>query len=370
MKTGKGSMRQLMEQSSASVTTSKRGNLMKTRHWDRLGNGGLTFTQLGCGTAPLGNLYYAISDDEAHATLEAAWDAGMRYFDTAPQYGLGNSERRLGRFLRSKDRASYVLSTKVGRLLALSTPEERLGIGKWHDVPSRREVYDYSYDGVMRSVEFSLERTGLDRFDILYAHDLDVFTHGSEAKRDHYIDMLFNDGGYRAMLAMRDQGVVKAFGAGVNEWQAARMLAARGDMDLFLLAGRYTLLEQEPLESFLPMCVERGIGIALGGVFNSGILATGPVEGAWYNYNPAPPEILERTRRLENVCKRYGVRLIDAALRFPLAHPAIVSILVGAKLPHEARSAPELLTATIPPALWDDLKAEGLIHASAPVATS
>ena len=343
---------------------------MKTRHWDRTGNGGLTFTELGCGSAPLGNLYYAISDDEAHATLEAAWETGMRYYDTAPQYGLGNSERRMGRFLRPRGRADYVLSTKVGRLLALSKPEDRLGIGKWFEVPSRQEVYDYSYDGVMRSVEFSLERTGLDRFDILYAHDLDVFTHGSQAKRDAYIDMLFNEGGYKAMLAMRDQGVVKAIGGGVNEWQAAKMLAERGDMDLFLLAGRYTLLEQEPLESFLPMCVERGIGIVLGGVFNSGILATGPVEGAWYNYNPAPPEIMERVAKLEAVCKRHGVRLIDAALRFPLAHPAIVSILVGAKHPREARAAPELLTATIPAALWDDLKAEGLVRADAPVPTS
>jgi D-threo-aldose 1-dehydrogenase len=339
---------------------------MKTRHWDRIGNGGLTFTEIGCGTAPLGNLYYAISDDEAHETLSAAWDAGMRYFDTAPQYGLGNSERRLGRFLRTKDRPSYLLSTKVGRLLALSTPEERLGIGKWFDVPSRREIYDYSYDGVMRSVEFSLERTGLDRFDILFAHDLDVFTHGSTETRDHYIEE-FLKGGYKACIAMRDQGVVKAIGAGVNEWQAAQILTERGDMDLFLLAGRYTLLEQEALDSFLPLCVERGIGLVLGGVFNSGVLASGPVEGAWYNYDKAPPEILDRVRRLEAVCKRHGVRLIDAALRFPLAHPAVVSLVLGAKHPAEARAAPELLSAAIPAALWTDLKAEGLVREDAPV---
>ncbi len=342
---------------------------MKTRHWDRLGNGGLTFTELGCGSAPLGNLYYAISDDEAHATLEAAWDAGMRYYDTAPQYGLGNAERRMGSFLRMKDRSAYVLSTKVGRLLALTSPEERLGIGKWFEVPSRKEVYDYSYDGVMRSIEFSLERTGLDRFDILYAHDLDVFTHGSKATRNHHIDA-FMSSGYKACLAMREQGVVKAIGAGVNEWQAAKMMAERGDMDLFLLAGRYTLLEQEPLDSFLPFCVGRGIGIVLGGIFNSGILATGPVDGAWYNYNPAPPDILDRVRRLQAVCQRHGVRLIDAALQFPLAHPAIVSILVGAKHPAEARASLELLNAKIPPALWDDLKAEGLVKANAPVPVS
>jgi D-threo-aldose 1-dehydrogenase len=339
---------------------------MKTRHWERTANGGLTFTELGCGTAPLGNLYDAISDEEAHATLDAAWEGGMRFFDTAPQYGLGNSERRLGRFLRGKERSTYVLSTKVGRLLALCPPAERLGIGKWFDVPSRREVFDYSYDGVMRSVEFSLERTGLDGFDILLAHDLDVFSHGSEAVRDHYIGQ-FMEGGYKACLAMREQGVIKAFGAGVNEWQACRMLAERGDLDLFLLAGRYTLLEQEPLTTLLPFCMERGIGIVLGGVFNSGILATGPIDGAWFNYNPAPPEIRERARRLEAVCRKHGVRLIEVALQFPLAHPAVVSAVVGAKHPGEARSAIELLNARIPTALWDELKAEGLLEAEAPV---
>ncbi len=198
-------------------------------------------------------------------------------------------------------------------------------------------MFDYSYDGVMRSVEFSLERTGLDGFDILFAHDLDVFSHGSVETRDHYIDQFIN-GGYKACLAMREQGVIKALGAGVNEWQACRMLAERGDMDLFLLAGRYTLLEQEPLDRLLPMCVERGIGIVLGGAFNSGILATGPVEGAWYNYNPAPPEIIERVRKLEAVCKRHGVRLIEAALQFPLAHPALVTLAIGPKHPAEARS--------------------------------
>jgi D-threo-aldose 1-dehydrogenase len=343
---------------------------MKTRHWDRIGNGGLTFTELGCGTAPLGNLYAATSDDEAQATLEAAWNTGMRYYDTAPLYGLGNAERRVGRFLQPRERASYVLSTKVGRLLALSSPEARVGIGKWFDVPSRREIYDYGYNGVMRSVEFSLERTGLDRFDILFVHDIDVFTHGSEAQRDAHIDSFFNDGGYKACLAMRDQGVVKAIGAGVNEWQAATMLAERGDMDIFLLAGRYTLLEQEALNVFLPLCTKRGIGIVVGGVFNSGILATGPVEGAWYNYDPASPEILERVRKIEAVCKRYGVRLIEAALQFPLIHPAVVSVLVGAKRPSEARAASDLLGARVPPALWDELKAEGLVKADAPVAAA
>lgn len=339
---------------------------MKTRHWQRIANGGLAFTELGCGSAPLGNLYDAISDDEAHATLEAAWDVGIRYFDTAPQYGLGNAERRMGRFLRTRPRDSYVLSTKVGRLLAVCRPEERLGIGKWFEVPSRREVFDYSYDGVMRSVEFSLERTGLDAFDILFAHDLDVFTHGSEAARDHYIAQ-FAGGGYHACLAMREQGVIKAFGAGVNEWQACAILAERCDMDLFLLAGRYTLLEQEPLDRLFPLCLERGIGIVIGGAFNSGILATGPVPGAWYNYDPAPPDILARVGKLDAVCRRHGTRLIEAALQFPLAHPAAVTLVTGAKHPGEARAAVGLLHAAIPPDLWGELKAEGLLRADAPV---
>lgn len=342
---------------------------MKTRHWDRLGNGGLTFTELGCGSAPLGNLYDAISDHEAHETLQAAWDGGMRYFDTAPLYGLGHSERRMGGFLRGKERASFVLSTKVGRLLEVCAPEDRLGIGQWFEVPSRRQVYDYSYDGVMRSVEFSLERMGLDGFDILFAHDLDVFSHGSEEARDYYIAQ-FADGGYKACLALREQGVVKAIGAGVNEWQACKMLADRGDMDLFLLAGRYTLLEQEPLDALLPLCVERGIGIVIGGAFNSGILATGPVEGARYDYGPATPDMLERVRKIEAVCMRHGVRLIEAALQFPLGHPAVVSLVVGAKHPPEARAAPELLSAPIPAALWDDLKAEALLRPDAPTPTA
>ena len=342
---------------------------MNYRNWDRLGNGGLRFTRLGMGTAPLGNLYSAISDEEARGTLEAAWDGGMRYFDTAPQYGLGTAERRLGRFLFERREQPFVLSTKVGRLLRLCAPDQRLGIGKFFEVPSRQEQFDYSYDGVMRSVEFSLERMGLDRIDILYAHDLDVFSHGSVERRDHYIEE-FMQGGYRASLALREQGVIKAFGAGVNEWQACQILAERCDVDLFLLAGRYTLLEQEALDTLLPLCERRGIGIVLGGAFNSGILATGAKPGAFYNYSAAPVAILERVRRIEQVCGRHGVRLIEAALQFPLAHPAVVTLITGAKHPEEASSATALLSSAIPTAFWQELKAEGLVRADAPVPTT
>ncbi len=339
---------------------------LATRHWDRLGNGGLTFTELGFGTAPLGNLYRAISDDEARAVLDAAWTAGVRYFDTAPLYGLGLSETRMNPFLRGKDRDSYILSSKIGRLLTVATPDTRDGRDKWFEVPARNEVYDYTYDGVMRSLEFSLERLGVDRVDILYAHDLDVFNHGSwEALEAKLTELM--EGGYKALMNLRDQGVIRAFGAGVNEWQPCQWLTERGDFDIFLLAGRYTLLEQEALESFLPLAEERGIGIVIGGPYNSGILATGPKPGAFYNYDPAPPEILERVMRIEAVCRRHGVRMVDAAFQFPLRHPTVISVIPGGQGVAEMAANVDAATAEIPAALWADLKAEGLMRQEAPV---
>lgn len=339
---------------------------MKTRGWDRVGNGGLRFTELGIGTAPLGNLYRAISDDDAQAVLSRAWDAGVRYFDTAPQYGLGLSETRLNRFLRGKPRDSYVLSSKVGRLLQSCTAQERDGLGKWFEVPNRRGIFDYGYDGVMRSVEFSLERLGIDRIDILFAHDLDVFTHGSVAARDDRISELMA-GGYRALLGLRDQGVIAAFGAGVNEWQACQILIEHGDFDLFLLAGRYTLLEQEALETFLPMAQARGIGIVLGGPYNSGILATGARPGAFYNYDPAPQSVLERVARIEVICAAHDVRLVDAAYQFALRHPAVVSVIPGGQGLGEMEGNIAAAHATVPEALWAALKEAGLLHPEAPV---
>ena len=338
----------------------------RTRHWDRLGNGGLTFTGLGFGTAPLGNLYRAISEDEAQAILARAWEAGIRYFDTAPLYGLGLSETRLNHFLRDKPRDAYVLSTKVGRLLKACAPDARDGFGKWFEVPARQEVYDYGHDGVLRSVEFSLERLGVDRIDILYAHDLDVFNHGSQAVLDARLSE-FMAGGYKALLRLREEGVIRAFGAGVNEWQPCQWMAERGDFDLFLLAGRYTLLEQEALETFLPLCETRGIGIVIGGPYNSGILATGPKTGAFYNYDPAPQEILDRVMRIEQICNKHSVRLVDAALQFPSHHPTVVSVIPGGQGVHEMESNLQAAAARIPPALWSDLKAAGLMRNDAPV---
>lgn len=338
---------------------------MKTRAWDRIGNGGVTLTELGFGTAPLGNLYRAASEDEAQATLEAAWDVGVRYFDTAPLYGLGLAETRLNHFLRGRDRGAYVLSTKVGRLLEVCAPDRRTGIGRFFETPTRRGVYDYSHDGVLRSVEMSLERLGIDRIDILYVHDLDIFTHGSRAEADRRVGQ-FMASGYEALVELRDEGVVQAIGGGINEWQYAQALAEQGDFDLFLLAGRYTLLEQEALATFLPLCEARGIGIVLGGPYNSGILATGAKPGAWYNYDPAPPEILARVGRIEAVCAAHGVPLIAAALQFPLMHPSVLSVIAGGRTPGEVRANHEVLGVAIPDALWGDLKAEGLMRQDAP----
>jgi D-threo-aldose 1-dehydrogenase len=342
------------------------GNAMKTRAWDRLSNGGVTLTELGFGAAPVANLYRAISDDEAQAVLTAAWDAGVRYFDTAPLYGLGLSETRMNRFLRGRPRADYVISTKIGRLFRATTPDKRDGFGKWFDVPSRNEIYDYTYDGVMRSLEFSLERLGIDHVDILYAHDLDVFTHKSQAVLDAKLAE-FMGGGYRALIALRDQGVIRAFGAGVNEWESCQWLTERGDFDIFLLAGRYTLLEQEALTSFLPLAVARGIGIVIGGPYNSGVLATGAKPGAFYNYDLAPDWVLQRVDQIAAICRAHDVAMVDAAFQFPLRHPAVISVIPGGQGVNEVAANLRAATAAIPPALWADLKAEGLIRPDAPV---
>lgn len=326
----------------------------------------ISLTEMGMGTAPLGNLYRPLSEKDAQSTLEAAWKAGIRYFDTAPFYGLGISENRLNPFFREHKRSDYVVSTKVGRLLKVCEPSERAGIGKFFDTPSRKEIFDYTYDGIMHSLELSLERLGLDQVDILYVHDVDVFTHGSEAIRDAHVKTLMASG-YKALQKLRDEKVIKAFGAGVNEWQVCEILMAQGDFDIFLLAGRYTLLEQEALNSFLPLCEKRGIGIVLGGPYNSGILATGAKPGALYNYDPAPKNILESVSKIEVVCKAHKVKLPEAALRFPVKHPSVVSVIPGMVNPKQVTLNVKTLGAKIPRAFWKDLKAQGLLHKGAPV---
>lgn len=339
---------------------------LPTRRFTSRSGATLDFTIMGFGTAPLGNLYRALSETEARQTLDAAWEVGCRYFDTAPLYGLGLSETRLNGFLREHRDPSVLISTKVGRYMQRCAAADRTGKGKFFDTPSRREVYDYSYDGVMRALEQSFERLGVDSIDILFCHDVDIFTHGSKEASDARIRE-FMEGGYKAVTELRAAGAIKAIGAGINEWQVAETMARAGDFDLFLLAGRYTLLEQEALKSFLPYCAEKNIGIVLGGPYNSGILATGPRPGAFYNYDPAPPEILARVEHLQRVCRSHGIALAEAALAFPLAHPAVVCVIPGGQKPDEMHRNAANLKVKIPVALWADLKAEGLLRPEAPV---
>jgi D-threo-aldose 1-dehydrogenase len=329
-----------------------------------LGKSGLAVTQLGFGGAPLGNMYRALSDAQAEATVRAAYDAGIRLFDTAPLYGFGLSEHRTGAALRDKPREGFVLSTKVGRLLEPRHPDT-LDHGQFEGSLPFAEVYDYGYDGIMRSIEHSLHRLGTYRIDILLVHDLDVWTHGSEQARVDRVEA-FMAGGYLAMEKLRQEGTVKAIGAGVNETAACLDLAERGDFDCFLLAGRYTLLEQAPLDTFLPLCEQRNIALLIGGAYNTGILATGAIEGAYFQYAPAPPEIMERVRRSEAVCARHGVRLPTAALQFPLGHPAVASVVVGMRAPDEVATNVEVFAPDVPADFWAELKADGLLREDAP----
>jgi D-threo-aldose 1-dehydrogenase len=318
---------------------------------------GLGFTELGLGTAPLANLYRAVADAEAEGIMEAAWAGGVRHFDTAPLYGFGLAETRLNRFLRGRPRDAYVLASKVGRLLQAVPEGQGDGAGKWFDVPSRREVYDYSYDGVMRSLEFSLERLGVDRVDILHAHDLDVRNHGSQEALDARLRE-FVEGGHRALHDLRAQGAIRAIGLGVNEWEPALWLAERAELDVILLAGRWTLLEQGAAR-LMAVCAERGIGVIVGGPYNSGVLAG----GAHYDYGGVPEAVAERARRLRAVCEREGVPLLHAAFRYPLRHPAVVSVIPGSQTVAEMEGNLAAARAEVPDRLWAALAAEGLIPA-------
>ncbi len=251
-------------------------------------------------------------------------------------------------------------------MLQVTTPESRHGLDFWYGVPNRKEVYDYSYDGVMRSVEFSLERLGVDKFDIIYVHDLDLFNHKTQEAWVARLNEFFDLGGYRAMLTLREQGITRAVGGGMNDWQSCQAIAERGDFDIFLLAGRYTLLEQEALKSFLPLCQQRGIGVVIGAPYNSGILATGPVSGAFYNYAPANETVRERVRKIEAVCASHRVRLIDAAFQFPLRHPVVLSVVPGCQTVPEMEAALRVANTQVPAELWIDLKEQRLIDAEAP----
>lgn len=329
-----------------------------------LGQSSVSLSLLGFGAAPIGNLYQAVAEEQAMATVDEALALGIRYIDTAPHYGFGLSETRLGAVLQQRAE-TIAISTKVGRLLVPtdSTAAVRHGFA---DTPALEPVFDYSYDGVMRSFEASLERLKVGRVDLLLAHDPGEMTHGAHhpARFREFIE-----GGYRAMRNLRDQGLVRAIGVGANEWQVCEQVLQHVDLDGFLLAGRYTLLEQGACETFLPLCARRGVSVILGGPFNSGILASG-VSGAgpvYYNYEPAPAAIRARVHELELVCREFDVPLAAAALQFPAAHPQICSVVAGLASPQQVRQAVAWMNHIIPGDFWLALRELGLLHHLAPV---
>jgi len=317
----------------------------------QVGRTAVTVTRFGLGTAPLAGLFEAVDEAQGIAVIERAWDAGIRFFDTAPLYGHGLAELRLGKALKHKPRDEFTLATKVGRLLRADAPPEP---GQaFRGTPPVNPTFDFSYDGVMRSFEESLARLGLDRVDVLHIHDPD----------DHYDDAI--KGAYRALDRLRADRVIGAVSAGMNQAEMLTRFAREADFDCFLLAGRYTLLDQVALKELLPECQKRGIAILAGGVYNSGILAN-PKPGAHYNYKTAPAELVERAERIRDVCTRHGVPLKAAAVQFPMGHPAVSCVIVGCRSSAQLDESIKMFEFDIPPGLWHDLKAEGLLPDDAP----
>ncbi|MCX4237959.1 aldo/keto reductase [Streptomyces ortus] len=319
-----------------------------------LGRGSVEVTALALGTAGIAGLYSEVSEEQAHATVDAAWDAGIRYFDTAPHYGIGHAERRLGAALRGRPRSAYTVSTKVGRRLE---PTDAGGddLANGFAVPAtHRRVWDFSADGVRRTLDASLERLGLDRVDVVYLHDPD--DHAEEAFHE----------GYPALEKLRSEGVVGAIGAGMNQVAMLTRFVRDTDVDVVLCAGRYTLLDQRALADLLPAARERGTSVVIGGAFNSGLLAD-PNAGARYDYRAAPPELLDRALALKAAADRHGTTLRAAALAFCAAHPAVAAVLVGARSPHEVSDCARQFTADVPASLWQELRETGLLPPEAPV---
>jgi len=332
----------------------------------QLGRTGLQVSTLGFGSAGIGNLYREVCDADAAAAVNAAFESGVRYFDTAPFYGFGLSELRLGQALRGAQ-PPPVISTKVGRRLVPTGPQDaRVGREGYFSPRPFAPVFDYGYDAVMRSHQESLQRLQVARVDILLCHDLGRVTHGDQ----HAVRLReFLDGGYRALRELRAAGTVRAIGIGVNEWEVCVELLEHCELDCLLLAGRYTLLEQPALEHLLPLCESRGVSLICGGPFNTGILAAGSRAGAQSHYNYAAPSraVLERVRRLEDLCAEHSVPLQAAALQFPLAHPAVATVVAGVANAAEARQCAELMTHAIPPAFWRALRERGLVDSRAPL---
>ncbi len=318
----------------------------------RLGSTGVEVTRLGIGTAPIGNMFTTVSDEDAEAMLRAAWELGVRYFDTAPLYGHGVSEIRLGAVLRTLPRAEMVVSTKVGRLLTPRT--DRAGPTIFRDTPPLEPEFDFSADAVERSLDESLERLGLDRVDVALVHDPD--DHLDEAIRS----------ALPRLEKLRADGRVRAIGAGMNQSPALDRIVRECDVDCVLLAGRYTLLEQPALDDLLPRCETRGVSIIAGGVFNSGLLAD-PSPGATYDYDTAPDALIARARRLASACDRAGTSLASAALRFPLGHPAVACVVTGARSAAEVRQNAAWFDEPNDAAAWESLKSAGLLEARVPI---
>ena len=325
---------------------------MNPQETAEIGRTGLHVSRLGLGGAPLAGLFKGVTQEQASETIERYLGHGLHLFDTAPLYGSGLSESRLGKVLSTKDRGSFVLASKVGRLLV---PDQDRPIDVWsEDLPPLRATFDYSYDAVMRSLEESLERLKLDRIDILHIHDPD----------DHYEDALKH--AQKALIQLRDEGVIRAVGAGMNQWEMLARFAREGDFDCFLLAGRYTLIDHSGLSELLPICEENRISIIVGGPYNSGILASGAVKGATFNYEPAAPAIMDRVAKVEAVCSRHEVPLKAAALQFPLAHPAIAAIIPGGRSPEEIDENYRMVAYPIPADFWSEIRTEGLVPDDAP----
>ena len=322
---------------------------------NRLGHSSVRVTELGFGGGPLGGLFAPLDEETAAGALTAAWDCGVRWFDTAPHYGVGQSEHRTGHFLQARPRSEFTLSTKVGRLLL---PQESGGRTDEHfEVPaSRRRVWDFTRDGVRRSVEDSLTRMGADSVDVLFLHDAEG--HFEEALRD----------GYPALAELRAEGVVKAVGAGMYDTALLTRLVTETDVDAVMLSGRYTLLDHSALDELLPACEERGVSLLAASVFNSGLLATPrPAQDAHFDYRPAPAELVRRAHRIADVCESHGVTLPEAAMAFPLLHPAVAGIAVGMRSAEEVRGNIASFGAVIPAGVWTDLRAEGLLDERAPL---
>ena len=313
-----------------------------------LGRSGLRVSRLGLGTAPLGNLFTEVPESDADATVDTALAAGITFLDTAPHYGLGVAERRLGRRLARLPRERFVLSTKVGRLIRPLEAGETADPEGFVATPAAKRVWDFSRDGVRRSLDESLDRLGLDRVDVALVHDPDA--HVQEASEQ----------ALPALAELRDKGVVRAIGAGINQAEMLTRFVRELDLDLVLMAGRYSLLDQRALAELLPACAERGVAVVIGGVFNSGLLAN-PGPGATFDYAPAPPELVERAGHLQAVCARHGVPLRAAALAFPFGHPAVANVLVGARTAAEVQDAVAMLGRPVPADLWTELVAEGLL---------